>query len=85
MTSVRIQATQRGTTLRLNGRDVTSLIEPGSTSIEWRDGVPVVTFRVLAPELLADLDGATVSVEASQVEAPKRTTRKRTPKAADSD
>ena len=97
MTSVRIQATPRGTTLRLNGRDITSLIEPGSTSIEWRDGVPVVTFRVAAPELLADLDGATVSVEAAQVAAPKRTARKvppvmppagvvaRAPKAADSD
>ena len=97
MTSVRIQATPRGTTLRLNGRDITSLIEPGSTSIEWRDGAPVVTFRVAAPELLADLDGAMVSVEASQVAAPKRTARKvppvmppagvvaRAPKAADSD
>ena len=57
MASIRIQATPRGMTLRLNGRDVTSLIEPGSTSIEWRDGVPVVTFRVLAPELLADWVG----------------------------
>ena len=84
MASIRIQTTPRGTTLRLNGRDITSMIEPGSTSIEWRDGVPVVTFRVAAPELLADLDGATVSAEA-QVEAPKRTTRKRAPKAADGD
>ena len=85
MTSVRIQRTPRGTTLRLNGRDITSLIEPGSASIEWRDGVPVVTFRVAAPELLADLDGATVSADAPQVETPKRTTHKRAPKAADSD
>ena len=95
MASIRIQATPRGMTLRLNGRDITSLIDPGGTSIEWRDGVPVVTFRVADPELLADLDGATVSVEASQVSAP--TARKvppvmpptgvvaRAPKAADSD
>ena len=97
MTSIRIQATPRGTTLRLNGRDITSLIEPDGMSIKWRDGVPVVTFHVLAPELMADLDGATVSVGAAQVSAPKRTARKvppvmpptgvvaRAPKAADSD
>ena len=56
MASIRIQATPRGMTLRLNGRDITSLIDPGGTSIEWRDGVPVVTFRVADPEFTLRAD-----------------------------
>jgi len=73
VTSVRIQRTPRGTTVRLNGRDVTSLVEADGLAIEWRSGVPVVAIRVLATELLADLDGA----EVESVEAPRRTPRKR--------
>ena len=80
MASIRIQATPRGTTLRLNGRDVTSLVEADGLSIEWRNGVPVVAIRVPASELLVDLDGA----EVAPVETPKRTPRKRA-KAADGD
>ena len=80
MASIRIQATPRGTTLRLNGRDITSLVEADGLVIEWRNGVPVVAIRVPATELLVDLDGA----EVEAVEAPKRTPRRRV-KAADGD
>ena len=80
MTSVRIQRTPRGTTVRLNGREVTSLVEQDALSIEWQNGVPVVAIRVPATELLVDLDGA----EVAPVETQKRAPRKRA-KAADSD
>ena len=80
MTSVRIQRTPRGTTVRLNGREVTSLVESDGLSIEWQNGVPMVAIRVPATELLVDLDGA----EVVPVETPKRTPRKRA-KAADGD
>lgn len=80
MASVRIQRTPRGTTVRLNGREITSLVEQDGLSIEWRNGVPVVAIRVLATELLVDLDGA----EVAPVETQKRTPRKRA-KAADGD
>lgn len=80
MTSVRIQRTPRGTTVRLNGREVTSLVELDGLSIEWQNGVPVVAIRVPATELLVDLDGA----EVVPVETQKRTPRKRA-KVADGD
>ena len=80
MTSVRIQRTPRGTTVRLNGREVTSLVEPDGLSIEWQNSVPMVAIRVPATELRVDLDGA----EVAPVETQKRTPRKRA-KAADGD
>ena len=80
MTSVRIQRTPRGTTVRLNGREVTPLVESDGLSIEWQNGVPVVAIRVPATELLVDLDGA----EVVPVETPKRVPRKRA-KVADGD